>query len=142
MRIDFLFIRRKLRRPKFTLKASLLIGCSLIVEALLILSMSDIFIVLFFLVMRGTIIVLMMVFLSVPTVLLKRILVFRAKRKMKQFPKLIRIGITGSYGKTSTKEFTAHILSQKYRVLKTPKNTNTEVGIARFILKGPVLLSR
>lgn len=39
------------------------------------------------------------------------------------------IGITGSVGKTSTKEMTASILSQKYQVLKTPGNFNNEIGL-------------
>lgn len=39
------------------------------------------------------------------------------------------IGITGSVGKTSTKEMVASILSQKYRVLKTPGNFNNEIGL-------------
>lgn len=39
------------------------------------------------------------------------------------------IGITGSVGKTSTKEMIASVLSQKYNVLKTPGNFNNEVGL-------------
>lgn len=39
------------------------------------------------------------------------------------------IGITGSVGKTSTKEAVAGILSQRYRVLKTPGNFNNELGL-------------
>lgn len=39
------------------------------------------------------------------------------------------IGITGSVGKTSTKEMIASVLSQKYRVLKTPGNFNNEIGV-------------
>ena len=39
------------------------------------------------------------------------------------------VGITGSVGKTSTKEFVASVLSQKYRVLKTEGNYNNEVGL-------------
>lgn len=39
------------------------------------------------------------------------------------------IGITGSVGKTSTKEMIASVLSQKYHVLKTPGNFNNEVGL-------------
>ncbi len=39
------------------------------------------------------------------------------------------IGITGSVGKTSTKEMIASILSQHYRVLKTPGNLNNEIGL-------------
>lgn len=39
------------------------------------------------------------------------------------------IGITGSVGKTSTKEMVASVLSQKYNVLKTPGNFNNEIGL-------------
>lgn len=39
------------------------------------------------------------------------------------------IGITGSVGKTSTKEMTAAVLGVKYRVLKTPGNFNNEIGL-------------
>ncbi len=39
------------------------------------------------------------------------------------------VGITGSVGKTSTKEMVASVLSQKYRVLKTAGNFNNEIGL-------------
>lgn len=39
------------------------------------------------------------------------------------------IGITGSVGKTSTKEFISSVLSQKYRVHKTGGNFNNELGV-------------
>ena len=39
------------------------------------------------------------------------------------------VGITGSVGKTSTKEMIAAVLAQKYRVLKTAGNYNNEVGL-------------
>ncbi len=39
------------------------------------------------------------------------------------------VGITGSVGKTSTKEMIASILSQKYNVLKTEGNFNNEIGL-------------
>ena len=42
----------------------------------------------------------------------------------------LKIGITGSYGKTSVKEIIKTILSQKYRVLATPSSYNTPMGIA------------
>lgn len=45
------------------------------------------------------------------------------------------VGITGSVGKTTTKEFIASVLSQKYSVLKTEKNFNNEVGLPLTILK-------
>lgn len=39
------------------------------------------------------------------------------------------VGITGSVGKTSTKETVASVLSQKYKVLKTDGNYNNEIGL-------------
>lgn len=45
------------------------------------------------------------------------------------------IGITGSVGKTSTKEMVAGVLSQKYRVLKTQGNFNNEIGLPLTIFQ-------
>jgi UDP-N-acetylmuramoyl-tripeptide--D-alanyl-D-alanine ligase len=45
------------------------------------------------------------------------------------------VGITGSVGKTSTKEFVSSVLAQKYNVLKTEGNFNNEVGMPLTILK-------
>ena len=58
----------------------------------------------------------------------------KAGEKIKQFPGLKVIAITGSYGKTSTKEFLTTILSKKYKVLSTSKHQNAEIGIAKCIL--------
>lgn len=45
------------------------------------------------------------------------------------------VGITGSVGKTSTKEVIASTLARKYRVLKTEGNFNNEIGLPLTILK-------
>jgi UDP-N-acetylmuramoyl-tripeptide--D-alanyl-D-alanine ligase len=45
------------------------------------------------------------------------------------------IGITGSVGKTTAKEMVAAVLSQKYKVLKTAKNENNNLGVPLTILK-------
>ncbi len=45
------------------------------------------------------------------------------------------IGISGSVGKTSTKEMIAAVLSQKYRVLKTEGNFNNEIGLPLTIFR-------
>lgn len=44
------------------------------------------------------------------------------------------VGITGSVGKTSTKEFVAGVLAEKYSVLKTQGNFNNEVGLPLTVL--------
>ena len=45
------------------------------------------------------------------------------------------VGITGSVGKTSTKETIASVLSRKYNVLKTEGNFNNEIGLPLTIFK-------
>ncbi len=56
-----------------------------------------------------------------------------AKKIIEDMPQLTVIGITGSYGKTSTKYFLNKILSAKYNVLMTPGNYNTTLGVVRTI---------
>lgn len=64
----------------------------------------------------------------------KQLIISLAKTKMNKFNNLLVIGITGSFGKSTTKEAIAQTLSLKYNTLKTPKNINTEIGIAKLIL--------
>ncbi len=45
------------------------------------------------------------------------------------------IGITGSVGKSTTKELIAEVLSQRYRTLKNPGNLNNEIGLPLTILQ-------
>ena len=45
------------------------------------------------------------------------------------------IGITGSVGKSTTKEVVAEVLDQRYRTLKSPGNMNNEIGLPLTILK-------
>lgn len=58
-----------------------------------------------------------------------------AKLLISSRPDLISVGISGSYGKTSTKEFLFQMLSTKYQVAKTDANKNTDVGVAQSILQ-------
>lgn len=57
----------------------------------------------------------------------------RAAARLAQMPDLKIIGITGSYGKTSTKHYLHRILSQHYDTLMTPGSYNTTLGVIRTI---------
>lgn len=53
----------------------------------------------------------------------------KAKNKLASMTNMDVIGITGSYGKTSTKNILYDILNIKYNVFKTPANYNTPFGL-------------
>ncbi len=55
-----------------------------------------------------------------------------AATRMARYPGKV-IGITGSYGKTTTKHIVAALLAARYRVFKTPAGVNTTMGITRII---------
>ncbi|MCL2784812.1 MAG: UDP-N-acetylmuramoyl-tripeptide--D-alanyl-D-alanine ligase [Propionibacteriaceae bacterium] len=56
-----------------------------------------------------------------------------AKRMLAAHPRLITIGITGSYGKTSLKYYLATLLRGHFNVLMTPESYNTPMGITKTI---------
>lgn len=56
-----------------------------------------------------------------------------AKRILSQMPHMKIIGITGSYGKTSTKHYLNRILSEHFSVLMTPGSFNTPMGVIRTV---------
>ena len=137
------FVSKSVIAPKLTKKAIVLLAANLIVfstaaiyasnvslEAFLLLST-----LLILLNILTPIIVSLIVFLFQPiTVFLKFRIIRRAKKKRAELKNLKVIGITGSYGKSSTKEFLFSILSSKFKnVKKTPKNINSELGISEFI---------
>jgi UDP-N-acetylmuramoyl-tripeptide--D-alanyl-D-alanine ligase len=57
-----------------------------------------------------------------------------AKRHRASLPIKV-IGVTGSVGKTTTKEILASVLATKYRILKNEANYNNEVGLPLTLLK-------
>jgi UDP-N-acetylmuramoyl-tripeptide--D-alanyl-D-alanine ligase len=57
-----------------------------------------------------------------------------AKAWRERFPIRV-IGITGSVGKTSTKELVYSVLSRRYQTLKSPGNQNNEIGLPLTLLK-------
>lgn len=56
-----------------------------------------------------------------------------ASKKIRSMNKIKTVGITGSYGKTSTKFIAATILSHKFKVMNTPESYNTPMGISKVI---------
>lgn len=79
------------------------------------------------------------VFLSkFPVWIAEKRLYSQAKSIIKNSQNIVRIGITGSYGKSSTKEILVHLLTSEFgaeNVLFNPANQNNEIAIARLILK-------
>ncbi|MCL2483933.1 MAG: Mur ligase family protein [Firmicutes bacterium] len=58
---------------------------------------------------------------------------FKARHVLRTHDKLIKIAITGSYGKTSTKFILDSILREKYRVYSSPKSFNTPMGLVKTV---------
>ncbi len=56
-----------------------------------------------------------------------------AKRKLERMPELKIVCVTGSYGKTSMKNFISQVLSKSHRVYATPRSVNTIGGIIRDV---------
>ncbi len=72
--------------------------------------------------------------LRLPTQLYHRYKIQLAKKKLMNHQWKSVIGITGSFGKTSTKEFLSTILSSTYSVLKTELSKNSAIGISETVL--------
>ncbi len=125
---------KKFHRPRFTPKSLGIIGVALFIEGMLLLWTYDWTILFLLLILRFPIISIVVGVFSYPTKVYKTVRINAARKKLALYPDMKVIGITGSFGKSSTKEFLYHVLSEKYRVIKTPKNINTEIGIAQFIL--------
>lgn len=62
----------------------------------------------------------------------RRRFIGKAKRVLEDVHPTV-IGITGSYGKTSTKAYLAHILNGRYKAYPTPKSYNTLMGVSMAI---------
>lgn len=137
-------VLKSLKMPKFTAKAIILtsISFALVVlyvfiaaEYLKIAYWQTFFVwVLLFDILTPLFVSLVVLVLQPFFVVARNNILKKAKRKMENFDNLTVIGITGSYGKTSTKEFLTTILSKKFNVLSTKEHQNSEIGIAKCIL--------
>ncbi|HUW21986.1 MAG TPA: UDP-N-acetylmuramoyl-tripeptide--D-alanyl-D-alanine ligase [Candidatus Bathyarchaeia archaeon] len=137
--------RHQFRRPKFTLKALLITLESVSLQVCFLLfrfkvaqinRYADGVLQVF---LEADILIAVWVAISVaslalPSLFFKREIIRKAIKKIKTYPDLKVIGITGSFGKTSTKEFLASILNSRFKILATHVHHNTAIGIARQIL--------
>jgi len=58
-----------------------------------------------------------------------------ARRYLTYFPQLLRIGITGSSGKSTTKEIAASVFSQGFKVIVNEGNLNSETGLPLSVFR-------
>jgi len=132
--------QKKLKLPVLTKKIIFLALISIILEIsyfISIFSLSTplfVFYLLAFDILTLIIISGIVLFFQPLAALARLLIIKRAIRKRSAFKDLIVVGITGSYGKTSTKEFLSTILSEKFKVLKTKEHQNSEVGVSQCIL--------
>lgn len=143
----FVFLKkvlvRGLYRPRFTLRTGEIVlgALLLVILGAIWLFLKDVSFWVFalgllFLERLIILIVILEAYLTkLPASIGKEIKIRKAKEKLKLAKNLKVIGITGSYGKTSTKDFIAQILSKKYKVARNRGTNNTKIGIAQNILK-------
>ena len=130
------------KRPVITAKIILI--CTAVVGFNLLFFLFPLFDKFFWFIFLDRFVVVMIGFsvfvLSFPTEIYRDLKVQEAmglmEERIKTGKKLLIIGITGSYGKSSTKEYIAQILSRRYNVLSTKGTNNTPIGIAKTIING------
>lgn len=129
---------RTLKRPALTVKAFICVLLSfLVIFLLFLLPMVERF--LWFLILDKFlpfVVSFLVFFLAFPTEIYRDWKIARAVKKIKKHRRLLVIGVTGSYGKSSTKDYIAQILGHKFNVLYTRGSNNTSIGIANTILSG------
>lgn len=141
LRSAYAIYEKKLKEPVFTKKAIAVLGISiapLVLVAFLTLAKasSETFLVtiLSLEIMAPLLVAGVVGLCKYPSDFFKNKIIQRAQQKRESLKNILVIGITGSYGKTSMKEFLAHILSGKLKVAKTTENHNSEIGVAKCVL--------
>lgn len=140
--------RRKYKKPVLTSKTLILVaGCFLMISAYLAVLLraglgeivpGQMFLAPMLLlcdILLGMIVSVLVLCVQPFFVVARNRVLRKARKKMASLNNLTVIGITGSYGKTSTKEFLTTILSSKFRVISTPEHKNSEIGIAQTVLR-------
>ncbi len=137
---SYKFFQDKLKKPVFTKKTIFLsFILFLFIFVFLFLSIRYYFENLIFLILTfdifSPLIFSLLIFSLQPLTIWKRKKIIKEATLKREKHNLKVIGITGSYGKTTTKEFLATILAEKFNVLKTENHKNSEMGISQTILE-------
>ncbi|MDE2591044.1 MAG: UDP-N-acetylmuramoyl-tripeptide--D-alanyl-D-alanine ligase, partial [Patescibacteria group bacterium] len=129
-------LTHRIKRPVFTLKALIILFLSIVGLTLVTISplVNPYAWLLFVDRLVPVMISLFVFFFFFPTEIQRDITIRKATKKMQEYKDVLVIAVSGSYGKTSTKEYIAQVLGRKYAVVKTPLSNNTPIGIANTIL--------
>ena len=134
--------KKSIKKLVYTGRVKRLLATSLIILGLLVTVMETVsgiysqaaFIILGILAFFSPLFVLIVLFINSPIeALISRHYINDAKRILKQNNNLTVIGITGSFGKTTTKFILNRILSEKYNTVCTPASFNTPMGVVRTV---------
>lgn len=130
------FFAGRLRRPVRTMKSLLIILMTLLMMILFVLLPMTDAPLWMLLIDRITVLIiaLFVFFFAFPTEVWVDVKIQQAIKKLAHHQKLLVIAVSGSYGKSSTKEYIAQILKEKYAVVKTEGSNNTPVGVTMTIL--------
>lgn len=132
--------KKALKFPKITFRLSVIVTNSIVLFGLLtflasplIIEFSEAIVAIFY--FLTPFIALLATALSWPVAsIVKRKIIANATKKREAMKNLTVIGITGSYGKTSVKEYVYEVLKRKYNTLKTEEHINSEIGVAQTII--------
>ncbi|MDD4531761.1 MAG: UDP-N-acetylmuramoyl-tripeptide--D-alanyl-D-alanine ligase [Candidatus Pacebacteria bacterium] len=148
-------LRRRIKAPKMTAKVSFILPVIFIPLGVITAVFARLFLndyfnptkwmsfdlipfasgILAFDILTPLVVSLMVLLLQPITVFFKWRTINKAKKKREALENLLVVGITGSYGKSSTKEFLKFLLSEDFKVVSTERNENSEMGISRCILE-------
>lgn len=138
---SFLLLREiyqnRLKKPKITLRATVIIALTLI-SVLLIFAiplMDRFFWLLVIDLLMPIIVGFYVLIFAFPIEIFSDWQIEKAGRIIRHHPKLLVIAITGSIGKSLTKDYIAAILSHKFNLIKTANKDNTAIGVARTVLR-------
>lgn len=131
----FFVIKSNLKNYHFTRRNTLLLLFSGVINGILsfiVYYQISIFMVAFALLINNVSLVVAYLLLLPIEKIIQNYYIYKAKKKVKKNNYIV-IGVTGSFGKTTTKNFIYQILSNKYLISRQDHNYNTLMGICKYI---------